>query len=72
MENPDTWGPAEHVIREVLQSEHEQNLHGGLFMAGLSLERRIADALRAAHLLRAEPGETITGGSESHAKRLAE
>lgn len=53
MENPATWGPAEHVVREVL-SRHYENLRrpSEERQAGLSLERKITDALREAGLLR--------------------
>ena len=51
MENPATWGPAEKILSSVLDE------HLGLpqDLAGLSLERRIADALRAAGLLLPDP-----------------
>ena len=50
MENPATWGPAEKILSGVLDE------HLGLpqDLCGLSLERRLADALRKEGLLRAE------------------
>jgi len=46
-----TWGPAEHIVRGVLRES--QNVLPE-FRAGLSLERRITDALRDAGLLKEE------------------
>lgn len=51
MENPATWGPAEQVIRKVLDDDHQLSLSPEP-ICGLSLERRITDALRAAGLLK--------------------
>jgi|CZKW01.1.fsa_nt_gi hypothetical protein len=52
MENPATWGRAEHVINEALKEyDWEINTAGGGLIIGLSLPRRIADALREADLL---------------------
>lgn len=56
MENPTTWGKPERIVHDVLQqwwSEREvsrRSEHGapGSVAAGLSLERRITDALRDA------------------------
>ena len=51
MENPATWGRAEHVINAVL-ANHQDNLDRlGAFRAELSLPRQIADALRHEGLL---------------------
>lgn len=49
MENPSTWGDAERIVHNALNEFEDQTL--GEMMAGLSLERRITDALRAAGLL---------------------
>jgi hypothetical protein len=49
MENPSTWGPAERVIQKAL-AEAEQDRVAEVI--GLSTARRIADALRAAGLLK--------------------
>ena len=51
MENPATWGPAEKILSGVLDE------HLGLpqDLAGLSLERRLANALREAGLLLPDP-----------------
>jgi hypothetical protein len=56
MENPATWGEAERVVRHVLD-EHWKNKKLALtdpdkVMTGLSLERKITDALREAGLLK--------------------
>ncbi len=51
MENPATWGQAEKVIDRVLS---EKNNILPEFHCGLSLTRRIADALRDAGLLEEE------------------
>lgn len=50
MENPTTWGVAEHVIHDVMVKDHyaKQEEPG---LCGLSLPRQIADALREAGLL---------------------
>jgi hypothetical protein len=53
MENPATWGRAEQVISTVIL-EHWQEMSVAERMAGLSLERKIADRLRAEGLLREE------------------
>ena len=50
MENPATWGPAERVVREVLDEERALRQDGQVVI-GLSLEMRITDALREAGLL---------------------
>lgn len=49
MENPATWGKAEHVVNDAL-AESDRAMLGGLI--GLSLTRRITDALREAGLLK--------------------
>ena len=48
MENPATWGEAEKVIRQAYDAHSEDRAKG---VYGLSLVRRIADALREAGLL---------------------
>lgn len=50
MENPATWGPAEHVIDDVLRDDRENKAMAEPRI-GASLPRRIADALRAEGLL---------------------
>lgn len=55
MENPSTWGEAERIVQRVLD-EHWKNKKLALtdpakVMTGLSLTRRITDALRAAGLM---------------------
>lgn len=53
MENPATWGPAEHVVLKALD-EHDENERRppDERLIGLSLVRRITDALRREGLLR--------------------
>lgn len=51
MENPATWGPAERIVRQVMDDDFQMNLSPEP-ICGLSIERRITDALRAAGLLR--------------------
>lgn len=48
MENPATWGQAEQIIDHQLTETWDMITHG---LVGLSTPRRIADALREAHLL---------------------
>lgn len=48
MENPATWGEAEKVVRKALNEAHEARLQ---MICGLSTEKRITNALRAAGLL---------------------
>lgn len=50
MENPSTWTAAEHIVSAVLR-EDANNKAFGRILIGLSLERRLTDALRAAGLL---------------------
>lgn len=50
MENPATWGPAEKIIEQVLH-DHAKLPRG---TCGLSVNRKIADALREAGLLKEE------------------
>jgi hypothetical protein len=51
MENPATWGDAENVIHNAITKHHyAMTVEPGL--CGLSLPRQIADALRAAGLLK--------------------
>lgn len=52
MENPATWGAAERVVHDVLQ-RHRALQESGEFQAGLSLERKITDALREAGQIQA-------------------
>jgi hypothetical protein len=54
MENPATWGPAEKILSGVLD-EHHRLMREEPGFCGLSLERRLADALRKAGLLLADP-----------------
>jgi hypothetical protein len=53
MENPATWGAAENVIHHAIVKAHyaKQEEPG---LSGLSLPLQIADALRAAGLLKEE------------------
>lgn len=51
MENPATWGLAENVIRNAIVQDHYARQEGAI---GLSLPRKIADALRDAGLLKEE------------------
>jgi hypothetical protein len=46
MENPQTWGRAEHVVHDVLNERHPSTLR-----VGLSTARQITDALRRERLL---------------------
>lgn len=48
MENPQTWGPAERLINTVIVQHAYAQADG---CCGLSLERKITDALRAEGLL---------------------
>lgn len=56
MENPATWGPAEKAVRAVLGDFFENQAKSitdpSKAICGLSLERRITDALREAGLLK--------------------
>lgn len=58
MENPATWGPVEKAVRGVLDDFFENQAKSiadpSKAICGLSLERRITDALRRAGLLREE------------------
>jgi len=55
MENPETWGEAEKIVRRVLDEhdEHHRQVAQGKAepICGLSLERKITEALREASLL---------------------
>jgi hypothetical protein len=51
MENPATWGRAEHVVSQAMD-EAEDDLQQQV--CGLSVVRQITDALRAAGLLKEE------------------
>ena len=52
-ENPATWGEAEHVIARTLDKFYDA-VHGGQSLAGFSLPKQIANALREAGLLKEE------------------
>ena len=68
MENPATWGPAEKILSGVLDE------HLGLpqDLAGLSLERRLADALREAGLLLPDPAALDDEQLDMHIRDLDE
>lgn len=52
MENPDTWGEAERIVRQVLDDDHRnRQLPPAERRIGMSLEMRITSALREAGLL---------------------
>lgn len=51
MENPATWGPAEHVVRRALEEAERQRQAG---VVGLSTVRLITDSLREEGLLEEE------------------
>jgi hypothetical protein len=51
MENPASWGEAERVVKRALADWWNLNDPGKPVTCGLSLERRITDALREAGLL---------------------
>lgn len=55
MENPATWGEAERIVRRVLD-ENRKLREDGQVITGLSLERRVTDALREAGLLAGREG----------------
>lgn len=48
MENPATWGPAEHVVSKALKDAAAARAQG---VIGLSTVRQVTDALREAGLL---------------------
>ena len=48
VENPQTWGHAEHIVNRALE-QHEAGKRQGVI--GLSVVRKITDALRAEGLL---------------------
>lgn len=52
MENPATWGPAEHVVQEALDKAADAYTKK---MVGLSTTRQITDALRREGLLVDDP-----------------
>lgn len=54
MENPDTWGPAEKAVRKVL--DEARNVLPE-YRCGLSLERRITNALRDIGALKESNGK---------------
>jgi hypothetical protein len=49
MENPSTWGEAEHIVYDTLLAIHNDDMEE--LTVGTSPARRVTDALRAAHLL---------------------
>lgn len=55
MENPATWGEAEHIVSRILDEDyrHRHQVAQGEAepLCGFSLERRITDALRDAGFL---------------------
>jgi hypothetical protein len=61
MENPASWGKAEQVIDKEYREWYDLRAGG---MVGLSLARRVADALRAEGLLAAEEAEHHHGKHE--------
>jgi hypothetical protein len=55
MESPSSWGSAEKVVRRTIQEHYElMSRH----VIGLSLERRITDALRAEGLLKEDGNDS--------------
>lgn len=52
MENPATWGPAEHIIRKVLDAYWKLQDESDEAWCGMSLEMQITTALRDAHLMK--------------------
>ena len=60
-ENPATWGEAEHVVADALH-DHDANMRSPDPVIGVSVVRRITDALRDAGLL-ADSRETTQGGT---------
>lgn len=56
MENPATWGEAERIVQQVLDdffaNQNKPITDPAKYIAGLSLERKITDALREAGLLK--------------------
>ena len=55
MENPATWGEAERIVEQCLQEDEDAKWRG---ICGLSLPRRITDALRDAGLLSSKDAES--------------
>lgn len=56
MENPASWGPAEHAVEQALQAYDENQARPpGERTIGLSLNRQLTDALRREGLLREGP-----------------
>ena len=51
MENPATWGKAERIINDTMVQAMRAQAEG---VYGLSMARQVADALRAANLLKPE------------------
>jgi hypothetical protein len=60
MENPQTWGEAEHLVCDALE-DHEKAMAEDI--CGLSVVRRITDALRKEGLLN-ERNDTEEGSSD--------
>ena len=52
MENPATWGPAEHIVRSVLDKYWKLQDDSDGPYCGMSLEMQITTALREAHLMK--------------------
>lgn len=53
MENPATWGEAEHIVNKTINAFFARDLD----ICGLSLEKQITDALRQAELLKDKDDE---------------
>lgn len=64
MENPATWTEAEHIVCRVLAEDHAMKQDGQVVI-GLSLERRITDALRRAGLLTGDCGRPAASEGRS-------
>jgi hypothetical protein len=58
MENPGTWGLAEHVVNKAL-NDHDRLMRADEYFCGLSVVRKITDALRAEGLLNNENYEGV-------------
>lgn len=58
MENPGSWGLAEHVVNKALE-EHDRLMRHEPGLCGLSVVRKITDALRAEGLLISDQHETV-------------
>jgi hypothetical protein len=64
MENPASWGKAEQIIDKEYHDWWDLRVDG---MVGLSLAKRVADALRAEGLLAVEEAEHHRGKHEKDA-----